>query len=247
MIPWGLMGISAVIAIAIWRWKGPPLAPPMSKPRDPVANILFAVLAFVLFMIARTVPRGLPSATAVWSATLAGLCSVAFLLHRIGGARPASGFASRLGFGVVVWALVGPWLILLQSRYQEWRGYAGSESPQASLVEWTTATGFVRVMMAVALIGLVPWIEEQIFRGWAQPAIAAQFRSVLPQGRATAVAVLVTSLLFASVHPPTVFLAVFLTSLLIGALAVRTRSISAGVAFHAVNNAVALGLSLFQA
>lgn len=80
------------------------------------------------------------------------------------------------------------------------------------------------------LIGIVvqPLFEEVIFRSFLQPLLVQNFREALGIG--------ITSVVFAALHGPDVFLPIFLLSCLLGAVKLRTQSLYAVWFLHALNN-----------
>ena len=91
-------------------------------------------------------------------------------------------------------------------------------------------------LVALAVVGVAPIVEERFFRGWLQPALAES----LPRRRY--LAPIFTGLAFAAAHPAYSFLPVLVLGLLNGFLLLRFRSLSACVVAHAVHNALALYL-----
>ena len=92
------------------------------------------------------------------------------------------------------------------------------------------------VLVAVAIVGVAPIVEERFFRGWLQPALAQSL-----SGRSY-LAPIFTGLAFAAAHPAYSFIPVLVLGLLNGFLMLRFRSLSACVVAHAVHNALALYL-----
>jgi membrane protease YdiL (CAAX protease family) len=89
-------------------------------------------------------------------------------------------------------------------------------------------------LVALAIIGVAPLVEERFFRGWLQPALQEAL------GPRRYLAPLLTGLAFAAVHPAYSFVPVLVLGLLNGFLMLRFRSLAACVAAHAVHNALAL-------
>jgi membrane protease YdiL (CAAX protease family) len=82
------------------------------------------------------------------------------------------------------------------------------------------------------IVFVAPLLEEITFRGWIQRPLERQF------GAITAIAI--SAALFALAHGAPLRLPfLFLFGVIVGAAAYRTRSIWAGVAIHASNNALA--------
>lgn len=89
-------------------------------------------------------------------------------------------------------------------------------------------------LMAIAVVGVAPLVEERFFRGWLQPALEDAL------GARRYWAPVLAGLAFAVVHPAHSFLPVLALGLLNGALMLRFRSLSACVVAHALHNALAL-------
>jgi membrane protease YdiL (CAAX protease family) len=90
------------------------------------------------------------------------------------------------------------------------------------------------VLLAVAVVGVAPLVEERFFRGWLQLAL----EKVL--GGRRYLAPLLTGLAFAAAHPAYSFAPVLVLGLINGFVMLRFRSLSACVVAHAVHNALAL-------
>ena len=89
------------------------------------------------------------------------------------------------------------------------------------------------------MIGILvqPFLEELVFRGFLQP--------LLVQNLSDRLGVVVTSVLFALMHGRHAFFPIFVLSLLIGGIMLRTRSLWAAFAIHAANNAFAFVVVVF--
>lgn len=92
-------------------------------------------------------------------------------------------------------------------------------------------------LMAIAVVGVAPLVEERFFRGWLQPALEDTL-GVQRANRFWAPAL--TALAFAVVHPAHSFLPVLALGLVNGFLMLRFRSLAACVVAHALHNALAL-------
>ena len=93
------------------------------------------------------------------------------------------------------------------------------------------------LVFALLLAGLLqPFLEEVLFRGFLQPLLVQNFRE---RG-----GILLTSVAFAALHGAVAFLPVFCLSLLLGAIYLRTRSLIAVAAVHAIHNSLVLALFL---
>lgn len=241
MIPLALAAWSGGVLWLLISWGGPKPADPGALRIDPLGRVLLCGLGFYLMGWVRTLIA--PNSLGSWALLGLGFGAIGALLGWIVHPRRSPGLGGRLGFGVAAWALLGPWVILLQGWIRS--GGAGAEELelQPTLQAWMNAGAEVRVSMAVVLVFGVPWVEELLFRGLLQSGLRDLFSPLLPPRRAAGAAVFLSSLAFAAVHHGSVFFAVLITSLGIGALAERTRGIAAGFAFHACNNAAALLLT----
>jgi membrane protease YdiL (CAAX protease family) len=105
-------------------------------------------------------------------------------------------------------------------------------APEAASLEvhgvWEVA------LVALAIVGVAPLVEERFFRGWLQPALEASL------GKKRYWAPVLTGLAFAAAHPAYSFAPVLVLGLVNGFLMLRFRSLSACVLAHAVHNALAL-------
>ena len=95
------------------------------------------------------------------------------------------------------------------------------------------------LLWAGVLAGLVgPLLEEILFRGFLQP--------ILVRRQGALAGICFTSVLFALMHGPSVFLPIFVFSLLLGWVQLRTRCLWASWAVHAVHNSLILSLYIFS-
>jgi membrane protease YdiL (CAAX protease family) len=127
-------------------------------------------------------------------------------------------------FGV---SLLSPWLL------ERTLGEAGG---QEVLLQIGALEGGSLTLALVLACLLQPLLEEVLFRGFLQPLLVQNFRE---RG-----GILLTSLAFAALHGAVAFLPVFCLSLLLGAIYLRTRSLLAVVAVHALHNSIVLTLFL---
>ncbi|MUN06151.1 CPBP family intramembrane glutamic endopeptidase [Agromyces luteolus] len=104
----------------------------------------------------------------------------------------------------------------------------------------------------VLAVVAAPFIEEVVFRGMLQPSLKRWFDGPDPDQtrsfRATNAAIVLTALLFASLHLPQAFAGVngvalaaatFLSGIVLGALAMATRRTAPSIVVHAASNLVA--------
>jgi membrane protease YdiL (CAAX protease family) len=110
-----------------------------------------------------------------------------------------------------------------------------SLAPESANLEVHGATE--AALVAFAIVGVAPLVEERFFRGWLQPALD----DVL--GARRNLAPVLSGLAFAAVHPAYSFVPVLVLGLLNGFLMLRFRSLAACVVAHALHNALALWLA----
>jgi membrane protease YdiL (CAAX protease family) len=85
---------------------------------------------------------------------------------------------------------------------------------------------------------VVPFFEELLFRGFLQPFLVQNFHD---RG-----GVVLTSLFFAMLHGGSAFGPIFVLSLLLGGIALRTRRLWASWAVHAVHNGLMIAVFLYN-
>ncbi len=101
-------------------------------------------------------------------------------------------------------------------------------APQEVAVRFASLPSDQLVLPLLIGIVVMPLFEEVIFRSFLQPLLVQNFREVLGIG--------ITSLAFAALHGPDVFLPIFALSCLLGAVKLRTQSLYAVWFLHALNN-----------
>lgn len=118
---------------------------------------------------------------------------------------------------------VWPWL---------WERFSSQAFPgQEVLTAISALSGAELLQAALIAVVLQPFLEELLFRGFLQPLLVQNLSDVL--------GVVVTSLVFALLHGAA-FLPVFVLSLGIGAVKLRTQRLVAAWFVHALNNGVTL-------
>lgn len=114
----------------------------------------------------------------------------------------------------------------------------GVPEPQDVLLGFADLEGG-RLLLACLLATLiVPFFEELLFRGFLQPFLVQNFHD---RG-----GVVLTSLVFAALHGGAAFGPIFVLSLLLGGIALRTRRLWASAAVHAVHNGAMIALFLYR-
>lgn len=106
--------------------------------------------------------------------------------------------------------------------------------PQEVLVGIGGLEGAAFAQAAVLAVFVGPLLEETLFRGFLQPLLVQNFRE---RG-----GVVVTSLVFASLHGSSAFLPLFGLSLLLGTVQLRTRRLAASWFVHGLHNAITLAM-----
>jgi membrane protease YdiL (CAAX protease family) len=240
-------------------WTG---ALPRARADAPPAWTLFHALAAVAAGLATRqvlellLPRGGP---------LVELARLAFVLSAVVGvivlcapARPLAALGLARGglrrsalFGLAAYALFLPFLLavlwaaaaLAGDADAVFIGDAGAgaaaearDGVLAALHDPGSGLGSVRgaVLVLFAVLG-IPLLEETLFRGFALP--------LLVHGAGRLVGVLATSILFASLHAPSAWPGVFVLSLFLGWVRLRTPRLTGPWSVHALHN----GLTLFLA
>lgn len=122
---------------------------------------------------------------------------------------------------------VSPWLV---------ERLGGVAEGQEVLLEIGALEGAALCLALLFAVLMQPLLEEFLFRGLLQPLLVQNLREVG--------GVVLTSVLFAIIHPWVAFLPVFCLSLLLGTLYVRTRSLAAVAVVHGLHNGLVLALFL---
>ncbi|MFT7669324.1 MAG: membrane protease YdiL (CAAX protease family) [Planctomycetota bacterium] len=140
-------------------------------------------------------------------------------------------------FGLVTYVLLIPALLgaslLWPWIFESLGGVPETQAVIQQFIDLDPAQLAVPVLFAVLI---QPFFEELIFRGFLQPLLVQNFREFW--------GVILTSLLFALVHPLAVFLPVFALSLVLGGVMQRTQRFASCWAVHAVHNGLMLLLVL---
>ncbi len=130
----------------------------------------------------------------------------------------------------VLLGLLTIWPYLLEFLGQEFE----AQAVMTTLFELASFEVVVGLLIAIAI---QPFLEEVLFRGFLQP--------LLVQNLSDRGGVIATSILFALMHGSSAFLPVFVLSLVIGAVMLRTQRLSAAWLVHALNNATAMVLATY--
>lgn len=114
----------------------------------------------------------------------------------------------------------------------------GEFKAQELLLGFQDLRGGALVGACMFAILIVPFFEELLFRGFLQPFLVQNFHD---RG-----GVILTSILFAALHGGSAFGLIFALSLLLGAVALRTRRLWASWAVHAAHNGLMIAVLLYN-
>lgn len=115
----------------------------------------------------------------------------------------------------------------------------GSGGASAAAMALAASGGWQRYALAAVAALVAPVAEELFFRGWLQHALT---RDLPPW--ATRWAFVVTAAVFAVMHAGEPVVPVLAAGLAVGALMAYSRRLEAGLAFHVVNNGLAVAVAL---
>ncbi len=113
----------------------------------------------------------------------------------------------------------------------------GPWTEQVVVGKITQLRGADLVQAGVIAVLVQPFVEELLFRGFLQP--------LLVQNLSDRLGIVVTSAFFALLHGTSAFLPIFVLSLVIGAVMLRTQRLSAAWLVHALHNGIGLAVALF--
>lgn len=103
---------------------------------------------------------------------------------------------------------------------------------QPLLIKASELTGMNRLYCLVLVAGVVPLLEEWLFRGFLQPLLVQNLRETG--------GIVVTSIIFASLHGTSAFMPVFCLSLYLGLVQLQSHRLLGSWAVHAAHNALTL-------
>lgn len=164
------------------------------------------------------------------------LCAAALLWlwrrYEFGSARPTP---IAVGLGLVVFLLwVSPQLFFGQpARTDGFNPTVFADQP--GLYWGTVAARFLRLVI------VVPLVEEIFWRGFLQRYLVDEKFTSVPFGKYSHLSFWGVAVAFTLVHSPADWPAAFLTGVIYGAIAVKTKSLLACVIAHATTN-LALGI-----
>lgn len=239
-----------------WRPRGLPTGPISAYAADALAarsaQLFGLFLASSFVALALTVVSGAPAdETPLWvdAATVLGLLAAIPLLFR----TRVFGFAVTLrSVGLrsgawgkdVLWGLAGALanvpIVLLVAAASQWLFRSLPEPTHPLTEELAAGAGGLRFLLLLAQAAiLAPIMEELVFRGTFFPAIARVARRV-PTG------VVLSSFLFAAIHPQGVagWPPLFVVGAMAALLAYQRGSLVPAIAMHAAHNLAVMLLSL---
>ncbi|MBL8862851.1 MAG: CPBP family intramembrane metalloprotease [Planctomycetes bacterium] len=147
----------------------------------------------------------------------------------------AQGAPRAVAAGVLAYAAVLPGIAGLMFLWTWFLAALGHEpAPQDVAQRFAALAEGQRLLPVVLGVAIVPLLEELLFRAFLQPLLVQNFREAAGVG--------LTSFAFAALHGPDVFLPIFALSCLLGALMLRTQSLFAVWAVHALNNGLMFAL-----
>ncbi len=139
--------------------------------------------------------------------------------------------------GVLAYALVLPGFLGAGALWPLLAERLGFEpAPQEVLVGIEGLRGAALAQAVVLAVAVGPLLEETVFRGFLQPLLVQNLRE---KG-----GVALTSALFAALHGPSAFGPLFVLSLLLGAIQLRTRRLAGAWCVHGLHNAATLAFVL---
>ena len=125
--------------------------------------------------------------------------------------------------------------ILLWSQTMEWIGRGGETQAVQELILRTRGA---EVILAVVLaVGVIPFLEEVIFRGWLQGWISNRL--------SPAHGIVISAALFALMHGAAVLLPIFVLALLLGVVRHKTGRMGPVWAMHALHNGIQMFFLLY--
>lgn len=238
----------APLAIRLARWIAPGRR--VFFARWGFTHLTRVVIAFVLAQLALAwlwpvgAQAGLAGLLARSSLTFAAAGAVVVALARRVSPEGAAALGLRTGgnaraimagllaYGLCLPGLLGagfawPWVL---------EGLGESWSPQPVYSMFLAAEGAELVFALVLAVLVQPFLEELLFRGFLQP--------LLVQNLHDRAGIALTSLIFASLHGADAFLPVFLLSLILGGVMLRTQRLAAAWCVHAAHNGLMLAVAL---
>jgi membrane protease YdiL (CAAX protease family) len=140
------------------------------------------------------------------------------------------GNARALGCALVAYLFCAP---LIVGSFSVWtylyeRVSSVPWEPQSVVLDLSALAGPDFALAALAAVVVAPFLEELLFRGFLQP--------LLVQNLSDKLGIVVTSAVFALLHGVAYFLPLFVLSLVLGGVMLRTQRLSAAWFVHALHN-----------
>ncbi|HEX5136665.1 MAG TPA: type II CAAX endopeptidase family protein [Planctomycetota bacterium] len=238
-IPSLLLALTGVVPLAVLvrrhRAGRPPLLagePPFRKV-DPEIPLLVAGTLFLLYAagalqaaLGAFGPAG--AAAAILVLAVAGVAA-AILARRIV-LRPRGTAIGRIGMGLLVFWAVLPVVFLTFLACRK------LGLPEQAQVDVLRKRGEGWIPLALSAVLVAPVVEEACFRGLFYPALRQRFP--------VRWAISVTSIAFAAVHPPTVWLPLAIFAAALAWLVETTGSVLPAIAAHMALNGLTVGTVL---
>lgn len=266
--------VAALIGVPLAAWGLPRLGralPPVPSPPRPLwgaAELLVLVaLVFVfaslfdgltqLFLDPSPVNGLLVTTLTFWTTAALGYALVVFARVQRGrltgqgvtvaevragladglGLRGSTPVRTALGAGLAALLLAAPLIVAVMFATPLVFGALGHEVAEQAVLQDVLSQRGASLALAFVLAGCVgPALEEVLFRGFLQPVLVAA-RGEWP-------GIVLTSIAFAMLHGVDVAPPIFVLSLLLGWVRVRTGRLAAPILVHAAWNSTVLALTL---
>jgi len=200
----------------------------------PGASLIFDEAPGLAATLALLAVSMLPPSIVVWLSARRTEPNAIFSLG-LQGDRSLAAVLYGLGLYVMFFpALLGA-ALLWQWLYAK---LGGEPQAQELLLGFKDMSGGSLALACLFATLVVPFFEELLFRGFLQPFLVQNFHD---RG-----GVILTSLIFAVLHGGSAFGPIFVLSLLLGAIALRTRRLWASWAVHALHNGVTIVIFLIE-
>jgi len=227
-----ILGFAVALGGSLLLWRRvSPAAWPSQRPRHPLALVLLAVGVMLLGQ-----PWGLFDTRVeepvffYWCVAAARVLAILVALWLVRAIAPDFLGLTRvpallpLVWGLVTYLAVVPVLILLGD-------LRGTDVPVQEVVgELIGASLGFKCAVFAAIVLVTPLMEEIVYRGLLQ--------GVMRRGGSGFAAIVVSTLVFAVVHPRELFVDIVLLGLVLGLVYDRTRNLWLSVAIHGTHNAL---------
>ncbi len=250
-----LLGLPLVAVVGYLLLRRPPPRPLPERASWSLFDVFVIACVFVaLLAVVRSLLEtgDAPAPTAldllgnaiVWGGIV--LILLTWLHHVRGEGAGALGLHGRAlpsssAWGVLLWASAIPlmlgvafiWFLLFVLA-----DATVTTNPMAPLLAEPGESPALYIASVCTAVGLAPFAEEVLFRGFLFPALRGMLGPIL--------AMVGSAALFAALHPLAGFYSIFLLGVLLAFVYERTGSLVAPIAMHAIHNGVAVVVSLFQ-